>query len=186
MISEHVLRIGIKPPLYQEFFELVTGTQSREVNFQGANKQVSFLSISRVYDKSDQHRSIYDSYNAELANTKIKLIKLENASNTYSLFNSVKFDTNDAHEKFLLYNQFIAWYCKGSSLLPLSDYAHNPIYQELPTQSEYFTNADEKIFINLRHGKGYTNEIKILNRDDRNLSVTITLKNAVAKKRDCV
>ena len=30
-----------------------------------------------MHDKSDQHRSIYNSYNTELASTKIKSIKLE-------------------------------------------------------------------------------------------------------------
>ena len=183
MLSEHVLRTGIKPTPYQKSFELVTVTESRVVNFQAANKQFSFLSISFVYDKSDQHRSIYDRYNAELASTIMKSIKLENASNTYSSFKSVKFDTSDAHDKYLLYTQFIAWHCKGSSKDPLSDYAHNPVYQELPTQKQYFTNANKKIYIDLRRGKGYTNEIKKLNRDDSDLSITITFKKAAAAKK---
>ena len=58
MLSEHVLRTGIKPTPYQKSFELVSGTESRVVNFQAANKQFSFLAISLVYEKSDQHRSI--------------------------------------------------------------------------------------------------------------------------------
>ena len=160
MLSEHVLRTGIKPILYQKSFELVTGTESRVVTFQAANKQFSFLSISLVYDKSDQHRSIYDSYNVELASTKMKSMKLENVSNTYSSFNSVKFDTSDAHHKYFLDTQFIAWYCKVSSIDPLLDHAPNLVYQELPIQKQYFTNADEKISMDLRRGKGYTNEIK--------------------------
>ena len=79
MLSEHVPRTWIKPAPYQISFELVIGTESRVVNFQAANKQFSVLVISLVYDKSDQRRSIYDSYNTELASTKIKSIKLENA-----------------------------------------------------------------------------------------------------------
>ena len=97
MLSEHVLRTRIKPTPYQKSFELVNVTESRVVNFKAANKQFSFLSISLVCDKSDQHRSIYDSSNVELASTKIKSIKLENASNTYNSLNSVNFDTSDAH-----------------------------------------------------------------------------------------
>ena len=182
MLSEHVLRTGIKPTPYQKSFELVTGTESRIVTFQAANKQFSFLSISLVYDNSDQHRSIYDSYNVELANTKMKSIKLENVSNTYSSFNSVKFDTSDANHKYLLDTQFVAWYCKGSTIDPLLDHAPNLVYQELPIQKQYFTNADEKNSMDLRRGKGYTNEIKKLNRDDSDLPITITLKNAAAKR----
>ena len=113
-----------------------------------------------MYGKTDQHRSIYNSYNGEVASTMIKSIQLENTSDTYSSFNSVKFDTSNAHDKFLLYSQFVVWYCKGSSIAPLSDYPHNPTFQELPTMSQYFTNTDEKVFIDLTCRKGYMNELE--------------------------
>ena len=96
--------MGIKPTPYQKSFELVSGTETCAVDFTGANQQLSFFAISLVYDESDQHRSINDSYNAELASTKIKLITLESASNTYSTFNDVKFDTSNSHNKFLRHN----------------------------------------------------------------------------------
>ena len=156
LISEHVLRTGIKPMLCQKSYKLIPGTESKVINYQVANKQFSFLSISLVYDSSDQHRRIYDSCNAELASRKIKTVQLENASNTYSSFNTVKFDASDEQDKYQLYMQFIAWYCKSSSIVPLSDYAHNPTIQELPKMNEYFACGDEKMFINLRRGKGYT------------------------------
>ena len=149
MQSEHVLRTGIKPTPYEKLFKLVTGTESWVVDFTGANKQFSLFANSLVCDKSDRRRSTYDSYNVELASTKIKSITLENVSNTYSTFNSIKFDPCGSHDKSLLYNQFVAWYSKGSNIAPLSDYANNPVFQELPTISEYFTSADEKIFIGL-------------------------------------
>ena len=88
MLSEHMFKTGIKPKPYQNSFKLVTSTRYRVTAFQTANKQFSFLTISLVYGKSDQHRSIY---NAELVSTEIKLIKLENASNIYSSFNRAKF-----------------------------------------------------------------------------------------------
>ena len=55
------------------------------------------------------------------------------------------------------------------------------MYQEPPTQKQYFTTADGNIFIDLRQVKGCTNEIEKLNRDDGDLSITITLKNATAE-----
>ena len=82
----------------------------------------------------------------------------------------------------MLYSRFVAWYCKGSSIAPLSDYAHNPTFQELPTMSQYFTNMGKKIFINLRCGKGYTNELEKINRNDSDLSITITVKATTTKK----
>ena len=48
--------------------------------------------------------------------------------------------------------------------------------------SQYFTNTDEKVFIDLRHGKGYTNELEKINRDYSDLSITITLKAGTTKK----
>ena len=42
--------------------------------------------------------------------------------------------------------------------------------------------ANEKIFMDLRCRKGYTNEIKKLNRDDSDLTITINLKAATTKK----
>ena len=112
----------------------------------------------------------------------IKSIELENSSNTYSLFNSIKFDASDAYNKFLLYPQFVAWYCKGSSIAPLSDYVHNPIFQELLTRSQYFPNLDQKIFIDLGGGKDYLNELEKINGGDSDLSITITFKAATMKK----
>ena len=105
---EQVLRTRIKPIPYQKPFELIRGTESRVVNFTNANKQFSFFAISSVYNKSDQYRSIYDSYYIELASRKIKSITLENLSNIYSAFNNVKFDTDKPQNKFLLHNQFVA------------------------------------------------------------------------------
>ena len=75
ILSERELGTGIKPTLYLKSFELVVGTESRAVNFQAANKQFSFLTISLVYDRSNQHRSVYDSYNVEFASTKIKSVE---------------------------------------------------------------------------------------------------------------
>ena len=58
MLSERVLRTGIKPTLYQKSFELVIGTESRVLNIQAANKQFSFITISLVFDRSDQQVSM--------------------------------------------------------------------------------------------------------------------------------
>ena len=43
--------------------------------------------MSLVFDKSDKHTTIYDSYNAELASKYIKSVKLSNFTEIYSLTN---------------------------------------------------------------------------------------------------
>ena len=92
MISENSLRTGLQKIPLQKSYEMTIGSQSRTVTFNSTFKQFSFIEISLVCDRSNQHLSIYDSYNTEASATQIKSIKLQNASNTYSEFNTVKFD----------------------------------------------------------------------------------------------
>ena len=148
MQSEHMLRTETKPTPYQNLVELVSGTESRVVDFTEANKQLTFFAISLVYDKSDQHRSIYGRYNAELAITKC-LSKVPLTHTVHLIVGNSILATRTTN-----------CYCKACSIASLSGYANNSVFQELPTRSKYFTSADEKIFINLRRGKGYMNEIK--------------------------
>ena len=94
------------------------------MELKGANKQFSFLKISLDYDKSDQHNTLYDRYNAELAATVVASIKLENANNNYSIPNKIKFAFTNENDKYLLY--------EGCSVAPLTEYVNNEIYHELP------------------------------------------------------
>ena len=137
-----------------------------------------------VFDFSHQHKSIHDSYNAEVAATAVSSIRLENASDTYSEFDTVKFDLTDEHDKHIMYSTFITWICNRSSIAPLSDYAHNPIYQEAPRKDKYFTSSDERLYIDLRRSKGHTGEFERVNRNDSDLTIAIKLKNALTKKNE--
>ena len=64
----------------------------------------------------------------------------------------------------MFHKQFAVWNQNGCSIAPLTGYANNLIYQELPTECEYFTNADERIYIDLRDSKEYTGELEKLRR----------------------
>ena len=120
--------------------------------------------------------------NAEVAATTVSSIRLENASDTYSEFNTVKFDLTDDHDKQIMYSAFIAWICNGSSIAPLSDYAHNRIYQEAPRKNKYFAGSDERLYIDLRRSKGHTGEFERVNCNDSDLTIKIELKKALTKK----
>ena len=54
--------------------------------------------------------------------------------------------------------------------------------QELPNRNTYFTDSDKRVYIDIRWSKGYTGEFERVNRDDSDLSITINLKVAAAKK----
>ena len=161
MISNKVLRMGIKKDPYQKTYKLIRGAQSRTVTFDLSNTEFSFPEIPLIFDCSHQHKSIYDSYNAEVAATTVSSVRLENASDTYSEFNTVKFDLTGEHDKHIMYNAFAAWIFKGSSIAPLSDYGHNPVYQEASRKNKYFIKSDERLFIDLR-SKGHARELMIV------------------------
>ena len=117
---KRVLGTGIKPTPYQKSYEVNVGTQSHVIELKGLNKQFSCLEISLVYDKSEQHNSVYDSYNAELAATHIGSVQLENLNNKYGKINR-KYDLTEEHDKYLMYKNFVAWACgQGSSVGPLT------------------------------------------------------------------
>ena len=81
-----------------------------------------------------------------------------------------------------MYRAFIAWICNGSSIAPLSDYAHNLIYQEVLRKDKYFASSDERLYIDLRMRKDHTGKFEWVNRNDSDLTITIKLKNTLTKK----
>ena len=132
---------------------MVCGRQSRTVTFEASARQFSFLEFSLVYDSSKQRKSFYISYNAEVAVLQISSIKLESASDTYSEFNTIKFDLTDEHDRYILYSAFTVWISKGSSIAPLTVYAHNITYQKAVRQEKYFTVSDKKTILMLEEEK---------------------------------
>ena len=151
------------------------GTQTINVNCQGPNRQFAWLEISLIYDKTDQHQIIYDSYGAKLAATQVQSLTLENASSMYSLTGGLVYDADNEDDKHWLYAMFVAYSCDGCSTAPLTEYANNEIYQELPKERNYFTNTDKKLYIDMR-SKGYTDEPEKLTLDDSDLNLTVKLK----------
>ena len=78
---------------------------------------------------------------------------------------------------------FIAKQCNGCSTALLTEYKNNEIYQEITAEDEYTTNdTDDRIWIDMRRSKGYTDELEKINRDDSGLAVILGFKEATAKK----
>ena len=181
--SRTALRQGVLPAPFQQEFEVATGTQNFTCLFQGAQRQIDWVKISIVYDKSYHHETIYDSYDVELATKIIKSIKFENASSTCSLTGQIEYDLEKEDDKHTLYKMLPALFCNGYSSAPLSQYINNPIYQDMTPEEEWgTTERDERLYVDLRRSKGYTDELEKIYRDDGKLTLTINLKNASTKK----
>ena len=181
--SETALRQVVLPSPYQQLFEINTGTQSYTYTFKGAQRQFDWLEISLVYDKSFQHTTIYDSYDLEIASKLIKTNKFENTCTTYSLTGKLSFDLEIVDNKNILYKMLVPKACDGCSTATLTQYKNNEIYQEITEEDKFTSNkTDDRIYIDIRRSKGYTDELEKLNRDDSGLAVIISLKEAAPKK----
>ena len=179
--SESALRQGVLSSSYQQ------RNQRRytkfSCTFKGAQRQFVWLEISLVYDTSYQHTTISDSYNLELAAKLIENIKFENISTTYSITGKLFFDLTKDDDKNILYKMLVAYQCDGCCSAPLTQYKNNPIVQDMTEEDEFTTNEkDDRIVIDMRRSKGYTDELEKLIRDDSGLAVVVNLKKAAGKK----
>ena len=168
---------------YQKTCKLQTGVQDFTVDFQGANRQFDWIEISLVYDKRDKHLTLYDSYNVECTAKMIKSLEFANISKQYSATNMLKYDTSNDLQKHLLWKQFLAWLIDGCSNAPVTEFINNLVAQELLGESEYFSDdSDERLYVDLRQSRGYTNELEKPTRNDSKMTITIETKNSLAKK----
>ena len=134
------------------------------------------LEISVVYDKLFQHTTVCDSYDLELASILIKTIKFETTSTTYSLTGKLSYDLEKEDDKNILYKMLVAKTCEGCSTAPLTQYRNNEIYQEITEEDVFTTNKkDDRIWIDVRKSKGYTDELEKINH-------VVLLQSLVLKK----
>ena len=78
---------------------------------------------------------------------------------------------------------FVAYFCgKGSIMTPITKCMNNEIEQDIIKEKKCFTDeSDEKIFIDMRRSKGYTDELEELSRNDADTDLKILLTKAAEK-----
>ena len=168
MVSKKILRMRAQKTPIQQTYEIQKGSDSLNVEYLRANRQFDWVEISIVPEKSDKHTTIYGNCNREMAAQLIKSLKLSNEE---------KYSTDNLTQRYLLYKQFVAWNCNGSSVVPLSEYMDNPIFQELPDENTYYSaKSEERVYLDLRASSGYVKEAKKLERNDSKINLQITLK----------
>ena len=181
--DNNAARKGVLPNPFQQTFEVATGAQTISVDFEGASRELNWLEISLVYDKSYAHETVYDSYDLELAAHLIESVKFVNASKAYSLTGKLSYDINNKDEKYQTYKMFVAYICNGATFAPLTDYKNNPIYQDMTDEYSYRgQQKDDRIYIDMRRSKGNTDELEKITRDDSGLVIYIKLKAVATKK----
>ena len=175
--NSSALRQGVFLNPFRQNFEIAQGSQTQIVKFDNLPTQIEWLEISLVPEKSYQHLTSYDSYDVEEAAQRIGNIKLTNVNQVYDSYTTDKYDLTDEDDKMKIYKNFVAYVTNGCSTASLVDYRNNDIFKELTTYDKYYTDtSDERVYIDLRRSKGYTNELEKLVRNDSGISLTINLK----------
>ena len=78
---------------------------------------------------------------------------------------------------------FVAYNCNCYSTAPLIQNKNNEIFQEITPEDEFTENTkDDRIYLDMRRSKGYTDELEKLNHDDSGLAVIVTFKKAATKR----
>ena len=73
--------------------------------------------------------------------------------------------------------------CDGCSTAPLTQFKNNEIYQEITEEDKFKDNdTHDRLYIDMRRSKGYTDKLEKSNRKDSGLAVIISLKEPAAKK----
>ena len=102
---------------------------------------------------------------------------------TYRLTGKLTIDLEKDEDTNILYKMLVTKACDGCSTAPLTQYKNNEIYQEITEQGDFATNdTDDRILIDMRRSKGYTDELEKIYCDYSDLAVTIGLKEAATKK----
>ena len=175
LFSAKVLRMGMQKTPYLKTYD--TGTQDFSVDFIAASRQFDWIKILLVFDKSDTHLTIYDSYNAESTARLIKSLEFRNVSEEHSTTNTLKYDTSNDLQKHLLCKQFVAWHTNGCLTAPLTDFTPNPIAQELKDETNYYSNdSGKKVYVDFRDSRGYTKELSKPFRNDSFRNVKADVK----------
>ena len=180
-VSKKILRMGAQKTPIRKTYEANVGQDS--LDFLGANRQFAWIELSLRHNKSDKHTTVYDSYNVEMASKKIKSLTLTKFTEIYSLANEKRYDIDNLTQKHLLYKQFVAWSCNGSSVAPLTDYMNNPIHEELISEDEYFVVfSEERTYLDLRASSGYVRGAGKRERNDSKITLHNLLEAAATKK----
>ena len=90
MVYKKILRMGAQKTPIHRTYKINIGTASIDIEFLGSNRQFNWIELSLVCGKSDNHTTIYDSYNIEQAAKRIKSVKLSNFTKICSLKNEKK------------------------------------------------------------------------------------------------
>ena len=103
IVSKKILQMGVQKAPMEKTYEIDVGSNFINVDFLESNRQFDWLEISVVFDKSNKHVTLYDSYNVELASKYIKLVTLSNFTEIFSLTNEKKYSMDNLTQKYLLY-----------------------------------------------------------------------------------
>jgi len=157
--------------------ELTVGKKTHNFNFQNINKQFSFLLLSLKPRESIEHSSPYNSYDIEQSSLKVEQVRFQNIQMINKSKNPV-FDLKEELIKRNMHKAYLAYVTGGCSVDTPDRLASGDINSLLPTHTSYFTDGHYLVF-DLRNSGGYTDKLDPIIRNDNELTMEFTLKDAI-------
>ena len=77
---------------------------------------------------------------------------------------------------------FLAYYCDRCSMARLTQYKNNEVKQELKKRIYFSSKSDERLYIDMKRSKRYTDELEKLTHNNGGVNLSIKLKTAATKK----
>ena len=91
----------------------------------------------------------------------------------------LSYDLKKEDEQNVLHKMLVAHACNGCSSASLTEYKNN----DETVEDEFTGNEkDDRIYIDMRRRKGYTDELEKINRHDSGVALNVSLKDPAAKK----
>ena len=110
ILLKEVFSMVIKKTSLQKPYELELGRQSRTVDLIAANRQFIWPEIYLVYNRSNKHANVYNSYNTQVASFSINNVSTENILSAYSVANRLKYRIDVyASENHMFYKQLVKY-----------------------------------------------------------------------------
>ena len=158
--------------------QMTAGTTQQQFNFPALYKKFKFVEIGLSTVESQEHNSIYDTYDEEFATTHIKKIDIQRAKSAMLENPHIRYDFDDSIDKYRLYNQFLGYMTDSCTDQNRIDMIGYNAASNFPSFEKYFSSG-HRIFIDLTDSKNYTDmEDPVTNNHD-GMSVTVYLKEAV-------
>lgn len=161
--------------------QLTPGQNQATFSFPSLEKKFNFFGIFITEKESNDHLSLYDVYDYEMASTLLKKITIQRFQSTKTPADIIRFDLSETVDKIDLYKQYLGYVTKTCTDLDAVDQIDNAAAENLPKYEDYYSKKGGgfPVYVDLSDSKGYTGLKDPVDIDQKGMSLNIQLNTAV-------